>query len=71
MIFRNESPLGYLFNQACDNVAVIFIIITMAMLMGFDPDIESDARCIWYSVISGKGHWRSTDEKHHNTVHCL
>ncbi|EER05672.1 cholinephosphate cytidylyltransferase, putative [Perkinsus marinus ATCC 50983] len=51
---RNESPLGYLFNQACDNVAVIFIIITMAMLMGFDPDIESDARCIWYSVQTGQ-----------------
>ncbi|KAF4710614.1 hypothetical protein FOZ63_020418, partial [Perkinsus olseni] len=51
---RNESPLGYLFNQACDNVAVIFIIITMAMLMGFDPDIDSDARCIWYALSAFK-----------------
>ncbi|KAF4655143.1 hypothetical protein FOL46_008378 [Perkinsus olseni] len=51
---RNESPLGYLFNQACDNVAVIFIIITMAMLMGFDPDIDSDARCVWYAVQTGQ-----------------
>ena len=45
---RNDTPLGYAFNQVCDAIGLTFILITVCLLMGID-----DYSLLWYIVNSG------------------
>lgn len=44
---KNDSPLGYLFNNACDTVAVTFIALTICLSFGMD-----DYNTMWFVVQS-------------------
>ena len=45
---RNDTPLGYMFNQACDAIGLTFIVITVCLQLGI-----VDGALIWYVVQSG------------------
>lgn len=42
---QNDSPLGYVFNNACDSLAVTFIAITLCLSFGL-----SDLNAMWFVV---------------------
>eukprot|EP00288_Rhodomonas_lens_P019588 CAMPEP_0177690858 /NCGR_PEP_ID=MMETSP0484_2-20121128/993_1 /TAXON_ID=354590 /ORGANISM="Rhodomonas lens, Strain RHODO" /LENGTH=519 /DNA_ID=CAMNT_0019201435 /DNA_START=134 /DNA_END=1690 /DNA_ORIENTATION=+ len=42
---RNASPLGELFNQACDNVGCIFLVLTLTSVLGI-----TNLQTTWYLV---------------------
>ena len=44
---KNDSPLGYLFNNACDALAVTFIALTLCLSFGMD-----DYSAMWFVVQS-------------------
>jgi choline-phosphate cytidylyltransferase len=44
---KNDSPLGYLFNNACDALAVNFIALNLCFLFGMD-----DFNAMWFVVQS-------------------
>ena len=45
---KNDTPLGYVFSQACDAIGLTFIVITMGMLLGVE-----DTGLLWYLVNAG------------------
>jgi len=45
---RNDTPLGYVFNQACDAIGLTFIVLTVCLLLGIE-----ECSLIWYVVQSG------------------
>ena len=44
---KNDSPLGYLFNNACDALAVTFVALTLCLSFGMD-----DYNAMWFVVQS-------------------
>ena len=44
---KNDSPLGYLFNTACDSLAVTFMVLTLCLSFGMD-----DYNAMWFAVQS-------------------
>ena len=45
---RNDTPLGYMFNQACDAIGLTFIVLTVCLQLGIE-----EGALIWYVVQSG------------------